>query len=74
MDRKSSGLARSLLDTLLITRSDDDQEMEIWRRGASFFSFSFEFDHGRRTPAPARRLAARERATTMLPVGQVGRR
>ena len=31
-DRKSSGMAPSLLDILLSKRSDDDQEMKIWRR------------------------------------------
>ena len=29
MDRKSSGMAHSLLDTPLSTRSDDDQEMKF---------------------------------------------
>ena len=33
VDRKSSGMALSLLDTLLRKRSDDDQEMKILRRG-----------------------------------------
>ena len=35
VDRKSSGMALSLLDTLLRKRSDDDQEMKIRRPSGS---------------------------------------
>ena len=33
VDRKSSDIPRSLLDTPLSKRSDDGQEMKIWRTG-----------------------------------------
>ena len=43
---KSSGMEHSLLDTPLSKRSDDDQEMKIWRP-ASLFLLALRVAAGR---------------------------